>query len=218
MIRTKLFLALAAAILITICPVGAVQAAQLTVSSYDMYNGGTGSYNYRDFTYPSANADVTGAYLSGGTGKLTDGVSPASSWYQYGWYTPWVGWDSDQSNGANPKITFNFDNTVNISSVTVWVDNTIGYGGVYLPSSVSIGGVNYVIAPDNSNPNPRAYTFSGLNITGDSVDVQFFQSGYQWLMVGEVTFNGASAVPIPGTLFLFSPGLAGLAILRKRFK
>lgn len=217
MMKRRLFLALAAALIIAICPVGAIQAAQLAVSSYDMYNGATGSYDYRDFTYPSPNADVSGAFLSGGTGKLTDGVSPVSSWYQYGWYTPWVGWDSGQGL-ANPTITFNFNNTVNINSVTVWVDNTIGYGGVSLPSSFSVNGMNYVIAPDNSNPNPRAYTFSGLNISGTSVDVQFFQSSSQWLMVGEVTFNGSTAVPLPGALFLFAPGLAGLAILRKRFK
>lgn len=196
------------------------QAAQLTVASYSMYNGATGSYNYRDFTYApcNGNCDVTGAFLSGGTGKLTDGISPANSWYQYGWSTPWVGWDWSQLNGTNPTVTFNFAGPVTISSVTVWVDNTIGYGGVYLPSKFSVNGSDFVIPSDNSNPAPRAYTLSGLNITGDSVQVQFFQSSYQWIMVGEVTFNGTQAVPAPATLLLLAPGLAGLAAVRRRFR
>ena len=168
-------------------------ATQLTVSSYSMFNGGTGSFNYRDFTYVPCNGvcDVTGAALSGGTGKLTDGVSPNLSWYQYGEFTPWVGWSTAETNGVNPTITFNFASTETVTSVTVWVDNTIGFGGVYLPSGVMIDGDFFTIAPDNVNPNPRAYTFP-VNITGNSVDVQFFQtSGIPWVMVGEVSFNRA---------------------------
>jgi hypothetical protein len=161
-------------------------AAPLTVSSYSMFNGGTGSFDYRDFTYlpcPGDNCGTTGAFLSGGVGKLTDGVSPALSWYQYGQNTPWVGWSTDETNGTDPVVTFNFVGVEHINSVTVWVDNTISYGGVYLPSSVAIDGTSYSIAPDNSDPNPRGYTFSNLGIIGSSVDVQFFQSsGYPWIM------------------------------------
>ena len=73
-------------------------------------------------------------------------------------------------------MTFNFASTVTVNSVNIWVDNTIGAGGVYLPSGVSINGTFFAIAPDNVNPNPRGYTFSGLNIMGNSVDVQFFQT------------------------------------------
>jgi hypothetical protein len=206
-------------VLVSVAPLSA-HASQLVVSSYSMYNGGTGSYDYRDFTYVPCNGacDMTGAFLSGGTGKLTDGVSPPLSWYQYGSATPWVGWYPGQLNGSNPTITFNFPGTVNINSVTVWVDNTIGYGGVYLPSSVSVGATNFPIAPDNSNPNPRGYTFSGLNITGNSVNVQFFQTSGDWIMVGEVSFNGTQAVPLPPALLLFGSGIAGLAAVRRRLK
>lgn len=190
-------------------------ASQLTVVSYDMINGGTGSYNYRDFTYsncPANNCDTSYVPLSGGTGKLTDGVSPAASWYQYGWYTPWVGWQW----GAvyNPTVTFHFANAVTIQSVTVWVDNTIGNGGVYLPTGFSVNGNYYAIAPDNGDPNPRAYTLDGLNIIGDSVDVQFFQTPGYWVMVGEVSFNGGAAVPEPMSLALLASG-AGVAWWRR---
>jgi hypothetical protein len=150
----------------------------LTVSSYAMTNGGTGEFNYQDTTYlpcVASACDTTGAALSGGTGKLTDGISPALSWSQYGTLTPWVGWYSGDTGGADPKVTFNFANTVTVDSVTVWVDDANGYGGVGLPGSVSIDGTSHPIAPDDVNPDPRGYTFSGLDITGESVDVQFFQ-------------------------------------------
>jgi hypothetical protein len=202
-----------------LAPVGA-GAAPLTVSSYSMYNGGTGSYNYQDFTYlpcPGNDCNTTSAPLSGGTGKLTDGVSPALSWYQYGENTPWVGWYEGYPNETNPNVTFNFAGSVTVNSVTVWVDNTIGYGGVYLPASVSVNGTNFPIAPDNSNPDPRGYTFSGLDITGTSVDVQFFQSSFPWIMVGEVSFDGTvTASPEPASLALFGAGLAGIGLIRRR--
>lgn len=204
-----------------VCLLGSVaaHAAQLSVTSYSMYNGATGSFDYRDFTYVpcSSVCDVTSAYLSGGTGKLTDGVSPSLSWYQYGWSTPWVGWEWGVPNNNDPTVTFNFGGSVTVNSVTVWVDNTIGYGGVFLPAGFSVNGNYYAIAPDLNDPAPRAYTLSGLNLTGSSVDVQFFQNlNYApWLMVGEVTFNGSSSIPEPATMTLAGSGLA-LAWWRRR--
>jgi PEP-CTERM motif-containing protein len=185
-------------------------AAQIPVASYSMLNGAEGGFDYHDFTYVPCNGNcgVTGAPLSGGTGKLTDGVSPTTSWDQEGVLTQWVGWDSNQGL-LDPTVTFLFGNSVTIRSVTIWVDNTIGRGNVYLPSSVTIGGTNFLIPPDNVNPNPRAYTFD-TNITGSSVDVQFFQTpGWSWIMVGEVSFYDTSQnVPEPATLTLAAAGLA----------
>jgi hypothetical protein len=191
-------------------------AGTLSVSSYSMFNGGTGLYDYRDFTYlPCAGVcDVTGAQLSGGTGKLTDGVLPADSWYQYGYLTPWVAWYSSYPNETNPTVTFYFDSTVTVDSVTVWVDNSLLYD-VSLPSAFSVDGIVFPIAYDATNPAPRAYTLSGLNITGDSVDVQFFQGSQPWLAVGEVSFDGSLTVPEPATWALMAGGLA-LALLRRR--
>lgn len=182
-----------------------------------MYNGGTGTYNYRDFTYvPCAGVcDVTSSWLSGGTGKLTDGVSPLLIWSQYGDNTPWVGWYTSYTGGTNPTVTFNFASTVTVESVTVWVANYSPGGDVDLPSSVSVDGTNFPIAPNGVNFDPRGYTFSGLNITGDHVDVQFFQTpGYPWLMVGEVSFDDNS-VPEPATWALTAGGVV-FALLRRR--
>src|SRR5258708_7086821 len=115
-------------------------AAPLTVASYTMNNGAADAFNYRDFTYlpcPANNCNTNNFILSGGTGKLTDGVSPTTSWNAEGNNTQWVGW-ATFINGGAPPITFFFANTITIDSVTVWVDNTIGAGGVYLPASVSV--------------------------------------------------------------------------------
>jgi len=53
------------------------------------------------------------------------------------------------------------------------------------------------------SPEPHGYTLSDLNITGNSVEVEFFQTDI-WMMIGEVAFEGTSApVPEPATWALF---------------
>ena len=95
-------------------------AAPLTVSSYDMPNGDGqahgGSYNYWDATYSgSGNPTQDGSLLSGGTGKLTDGVIATQDWYAVsnnagtGQYVGWV--------SSNPTITFHFASSVTVNEV-----------------------------------------------------------------------------------------------------
>ena len=72
------------------------------------------------------------------------------------------------------------------------------------------------IAWNDPNWGPRGYTFTGLGLTGSSIDVQFFHAG-PWLMVGEVSFDGRSGgVPLPGTLTLIGAALLGVAAARRR--
>jgi hypothetical protein len=199
-------------------------ASPLTVTSYSMNNGDTGSWNYLDFTYTpcGSGCNTPQAPLSGGTGKLTDGVSPLVDWIDEGLdpttggLTSWVGWDSSQGQ-PNPLVNFDFAQTVTIESVTFWLSNT-RTGQVELPASISVGGTNHVVAQDAVSIDPRAVTFSDLSITGPSIDVQFFQRGFPstWVMVGEVSFNGAVAVPEPATLALLGLGLAGLGFSRRK--
>jgi hypothetical protein len=83
-------------------------AANIPVSSYSMNNGAAGSYDYRDFDYVPCNGvcDVTNAPLSGGTGKLTDGVLPSTNWNEEGYLTQWVGWDIYQGEPIPPRRSF----------------------------------------------------------------------------------------------------------------
>jgi hypothetical protein len=189
------------------------------VASYSMFNGGTGAFDYRDTSYvpcPANSCDTTGAFLTGGTGKLTDGVLPSVDW-SAGEPEGWVGWENQETNGSNPTVTFFFSGTPTINSITVWFDNTLGGGGVGAPGSISVNGTNYDSIPQSIG-GPQAFTINGLNITGTSVDMQFFQTD-PWIMIGEVTFNGTSAPPVPepGTLVLFGSGLISvLSLMRQK--
>lgn len=194
-------------------------AAPIAVSSYTMNNGNTATFNYRDFSYVPCNGvcDVSGAALSGGTGKLTDGLSPNSDWDQEGQLTSWVGWDSFQPGATNPSIVFNFGSVQTVQTVTVWSSNSRS-GGVALPGAITIGGNVFTITPDLAVTTPRALVFSGLNITGGSLTVQLDQAaGFNWVMIGEVSFDGeAVAVPEPGATAMLGLGLLGSVLFGRR--
>ena len=149
----------------------------LNPTSYDMPNGYTGSYNYWDKNY-SGTGSVSGAgpmtangeSLSGGLGDLTDGVIAANNWYidepPRGGEGPYVGWLY-----ITPIITFNFGETVVVDSMTLYLDDANGYGGVNPPASVDINGTNYLVT-DPASGAPFSVTFSGLNAIGSSLTLQ----------------------------------------------
>jgi len=208
-------------VLVTACMSVAASAAPLAVNSYSMDNGGTGTYVYQDGTYSNCVANscnTTGAPLMGGTGRLTNGVVPTADWNVGSNSSGWIGWDSGELNGSNPTIDFFFPGSSTINSVSIWYDNSLGAGGVTEPASVSIDGTNYAFTP-NSTEGPQLFTISGLNLTGSSATVQFFQGTDVWIMIGQVTFNGAvSTAPEPGTTVLMGGGLFAAAFMlwRKR--
>jgi len=39
-----------------------------------------------------------------------------------------------------------------------------------------------------------------------------------WYTMDDVTYNGRASVPLPASLLLFAPAMAGLAVIRRRFK
>ena len=165
---------------------------------------------------------TTGALLSGGKGRLTNGVIPTTDWYIDSNSAGWVGWSIGEPNGTNPTVTFNFAGSPTINSVSIWYDNALGNGGVTEPGSVSIDGTSYAFTPDNVE-GPQNFTVSGLDLTGGSASLQFFQGAEEWIMIGQVTFNGTvgggpSTIPEPTTIFLMGGGLlaASLALRRQR--
>lgn len=191
-------------------------AVSVPVASYDMPNGGSGSYHYWDLNYSGAGATSTdGAALSGGTGDLTDGVVAALPWYavENGAGTgPYVGWYVGQT--ANPLVTFNFSGSPTITSMSIHVDNSFA-GGVYAPGAILIDGVNTAFtAPAGGTIG--WINFTGLNLTGGSHTVQFNQQPGTWTFVSEVTF--ASNVPEPASwaMMIAGFGLVGASMRRRR--
>jgi hypothetical protein len=193
----------------------AAQSAPLAVSSYDTPNGDGvahfGSYNYWDGTYDgSGNTEVdglSGSFLHGGTGALTDGVIATQPWdaVSNGDGTgEYVGWR------ASPTIRFYFANTVSIDSITLYVDNS-NVGGVLAPGAIVVDGTRF----DNSSypvdfPGAEAITLGGLDIVGNSITVKLVNTT-SWVFLSEIRFDGlVTSVPEAGNLAMM---LAGLGLL-----
>jgi hypothetical protein len=212
----------ACAALMAVC----ASAAPLAPSSYDMLNGNGvatgGSFNYWDLFYTgSGSTNVDNAPLSGGLGDLTDGVIAVANWntVENGAGTgPYVGWRF--AFAPNPVVTFRFPTAVFLDSITVYVDDSNGAGGVSPPASVDIGleGGPYTnfLTPDPPGSAPTSYTFSGLGLAGSAFDVRFNNLN-EWVFVSEVTFDGViGVIPEPSTLVLACGALAAAMILRRK--
>jgi hypothetical protein len=197
------------------------QAANSTVvvpTSYDMLNGEGGSWSYTDNIYNGSGNNTTWwAPLSGGTGRLTDGVIAYQSYTYYGWSglpEPYVGWSQ-----IDPTITFHFPTQITLSTVTLWVDY-FSANGVMPPSSVQVtaGGTtkSYSVTPPSAVA-PLGIVLSDVDLSGSSFDVQLFRdmNSSQWVLLSEVLFD-ATVVPEPSTLIIWSLlGGLGIAIGRR---
>ena len=194
------------------------QAATVNPTSYAMENGNGqasgGSFNYWDLNYTgTGNTNVDGSPLSGGLGDLTDGIIATDNWFntENGAGTgPYVGWLN-----KNPLIDFFFDAVQSFTSVTFYVDDAEGAGGVSQPASITVNGTNYLTLL-NPGSAPFAITIELGSLFADELNVQIFASN-AWVFVSEVTFDGVPApVPLPAGGVLLLGALAGLAALRRR--
>jgi hypothetical protein len=197
-------------------------AVEIAVSSYDTPNGdgqaSGGSFNYWDLNYTGAGAtNVDGAALSGGVGDLTDGVVASDFWFNTengGGTGPYVGWYAPHT--LNPLIAFELAGPANINQIDIHIDNSF-VGGVFAPAAIWVDGVAQAFtAPAVGTIGTISLT--GLNLTGTSHTIQFFQDLNGWTFVSEIDFLGTAAVPEPGTwaLMIAGFGLAGAALRRRR--
>jgi len=199
--------------ILSLCAITNANASLVMPVSYDMLNGGSSDHSYRDESYNGIGSTATNyAPLSGGLGDLTDGIIATNNWNID--YSLYVGWRKDW---VIPTISFNFGAATLINSVTVYVDDPDGHGGVWAPVSVTIAGTNYLVT-DPVGSTPFALTFTGLGLNVSDLDITIDQhSGSSWVMVSEITFGaGAVPVPIPATVWLFGSALGLLGWMRRK--
>lgn len=202
----------------------AAYAGPVLPVAYDMPNGDGqahgGSYNYWDRGYTGIGSTTTdGAFLSGGLGDLTDGVIANQNWYlteNNAGTGPYVGWLN-----VNPTIKFRFVGSPSISSVTLYLDDSNGAGGVNPPASINLsvdGGpaLSYAVT-DPASGAPFSVTLPIGQTVNNYIDVTLNRS-YPWTFMSEVQFNdGSSRVPDGGaTAALMAGGMALLAWARRR--
>ena len=210
---------LAGAVALSFLGTGGAQASSLlVVSSYDMLNGDGqaqgGWLNYWDATYSNCVADdcttdgLSGSYLSGGLGKLTDGVIATQPWYDVsnaagtGQYVGWLSRD--------PTIDFNFAGSEVVNEVTLFVDNS-HVGGVAAPVSIVIDGTTYLNPPSATPSPPEVIDITGLHLTGNSVTVTLSNPD-SWVFMSQAQF--ITGVPEPSTWAMMLLGFAGLGCAR----
>src|SRR5215467_12100751 len=136
-----------------------LSAATLAVASYDMLNGESHTWSYRDKTYNgSGDPTVSLSPLSGGRGLLTDGVTGVSDWTAdlgNGHAYEWVGWALDSmvpgvpvdTNDTFATITFKLTSPALLNTVSLFVNNShIGGAGIFQTATVSFSNddVNFV--------------------------------------------------------------------------
>lgn len=199
-----------------------VQAATLNPVSYDMPNGygqaNSGSFNYWDKDYTGAgNTTVDHAPLSGGLGDLTDGVIATDNWIDtenVAGTGPYVGWVN-----LDPVIHFHFGAAHEFQSLTIHHDDADGLGNVATPTGfrVTVGGNSQLFNisdPAGAGPVATTLNLAGLGWVGSSLSLEVIRRDTS-VMLSEVSFQGVSAVPEPGTWALMVAGLGALGWRRR---
>lgn len=178
-------------------------AAQITPISYTATPGEgqaqQGTYNY---------FDDTGR-------QLTDNVFGVNNWAAdlgNGNAYEWVGWRV-----ANPTVTFTFSAPVTLNQVIIGFNHTEA-AGIFLPATVTIGGVNNGVLASAIADNTRGSLTFNVNLNNiTSTTISFTDSDpTRWVFVDEVQFFGDTAVPEPATWGWVGAGLAALWVRSQR--
>lgn len=189
--------------LVAMCALAAPLSAQFIVPSSYTATAGQGTLQGGSYDY----FDDTGS-------QLTDGVFGGNIWSAdlgSGNAREWVAWIT-----VEPTLTFNFSTSVSISAVTLGLSHGVS-GGVYIPTSVTIGSETFALTGSEFGDNLRqdltftlATPFVGNQLT---IGLSDGDPG-RWIFLDEVRFT---AVPEPTAGWLVLPvGLAALWLRRQR--
>ncbi|XP_039286233.1 discoidin domain-containing receptor 2-like [Nilaparvata lugens] len=167
-----------------------------------------------DVTY---DGERIGSSLSGGLGRLTDGLYGGDNFkldIGLGKGNGWVAWRNDSFPRNYIELTFEFDVIRNFSSISIFANNWFPKNvQVFSKANIqfSIGGkyyngrtVSYNYMPDLSLENARNITINLHHHIAKFVRLQLFFAS-RWIMLSEVTFN-SEPVPQNYSLELETPG------------
>jgi YVTN family beta-propeller protein len=179
--------------------------------TYAMPDGGDGPY--RDNTY-SGNGCLScdGAPLSGGLGKLTDGVLGGDDWAS----DPklWVGWDI-----AEPTITFDFGDVKTFGLVRIH-SNNFQTGAVFLWDAVTLDFSNdgqnfsnaFTYTTTDAQKADRTARF--IDVPVPNIPARFVRARFshtqQWVFISEFQFRTAAVDTTPPGMKLVAPANGGL--------
>lgn len=244
-----------------IMSVATAEAATVKPIEYSMIQGGVGSdfppdISYRDNIYTGSNSDFqSGApvaidaygYLSGGLGKLTDGVIATKNARSivedehgnrlpdsYDQLDRYVGWSTQQisqfyGDDVHPVISWKFDQEYEFNSVTFHFSRAdLGHSaGLRLPSKI---GVKTDGSDDEYVVDPAYTTWNGAEKQGLPVAYTLDLSMYGPMSSFDTTIFHAGSwvmisevtfdanVPLPASGLLLFGGLGALGLLRRRRK
>lgn len=164
----------------------AASATPLTILSYDMMNGNNGKYDYFDEEYtgtitplaplPGGFKPTENAWLSGGTGRLTDGIIATDRWdvdSEFNDGGRYVGWAESELDIPH-TITFHIDGGAATVTdyVTIWVDDADGVGTADQPDYVTINGTTF----DFIDPTLAADVFTHVGICDNAAECASVQA------------------------------------------
>ncbi len=119
--------------------------------------------------------------------QLTDGVIGSDDLLAdlgHGTAYEWVGW-TDHTDPVT--LTFTLENAIEIGEIQIGINHREGLG-VFVPSSVTVNGKTFDLAPDIVKNNTRQFvTFSGP-FQGPEVEIVLHHRGRGWILLDEVRF------------------------------